>query len=142
MEPTVTAALIRAGVDLFRTFIEKWRKPRKTDNKQRKVNEWVARKYDLLRDSLSSDCVRLLKVVRDGKRQTVKDFLNVLYPKLSKRRLDLLKKEFRYRLEFMVLIGVLRYLPRVRKYDITRLGVAFLDEARGRGHYSRALPKK
>jgi hypothetical protein len=141
MEPTVTAALIGAGAKLFKTFIQVWSTSRGIDNTQRRVKNWISANYDSLHDCLSTDSVKLLAEIDGGRRQGLEDFINVLYPKhrLRKRALGLLRREFRYRLEFLVLLGVLRHLPAISRYELTRLGVAFLAQARAKRHYRKIL---
>lgn len=144
MEPTVTVALIAAGAKLFKTFIQVWSTSRGIDNTQKKVKKWISANYDSLHDCLSTDSVNLLADIDGGKRQGLADFINVLYPKhrLRKRALGLLQREFRYRLEFLVLLGVLRHLPAIGCYELTRLGVAFLEQARAKRHYRKVLLKQ
>ncbi len=144
MEPAVTVALISTAAKLFDTFIEMWNTSQKVDNKQRKVKNWISENYNSLRASLSENCVKLLAAVDNGKRLRVGDFLKILYPKhkLDKRSLSLLKNELHYRLEFLVLIGVLRHLSTIQRYEITRLGVAFLELARAKKDYGPVLLKQ
>jgi hypothetical protein len=144
MEPAVTVALISTAAKLFGTFIEMWDASQKVDNKQKKVNKWISENYYSLRAFLSENCVKLLAAVEGGKRFRGGDFLKVLYPKhkLDRRSLVLLKNELHYRLEFLVLIGVLRHLPSIQRYEITRLGVAFLELARAKKDYGPVLLKQ
>jgi len=143
MEPVVTSALITAGAKLFNTLVEVWNTSRTDDKKQTGVNKWLDKHYDLLHDSLSTNCVNLLSYVDDGKRLRAGDFLKIfcVQNKFNKKTKDLLKSEFRYRLEFMVLLGVIRHLPHIGRYEITRLGVSFLSQARANKHYSMVLLK-
>lgn len=141
MSSIVTAALIGAGTRLFTTFFEIWSASQKPDKKQKAINKWINNNYKSLHESLSSDCVRLLAELDGGKTLRLGDLVKVLYPKLSltNRNLKLFKDEFRYRLEFLTVIGVLCFLPYQRRYKITRLGVAFLEQARAKKDHHKVL---
>lgn len=139
MEPAITTAVITAGATMFKTFIESWTKTRSKDNKQAKVNNWIKNNYDPLFDAITVNSVRLLKAAESGKKFRIDQFREVLHPNIRLRHEEqyLFDREFHYRIEYLVLIGVLK--KGLRDYKISRLRFSFLREARDRGDYQGIL---
>jgi hypothetical protein len=140
METSVLISLAaEVSEKLFRVLVESWSGSRSKDKKQARVDSWLKKNYDKLHDAVTDDSVRLLANVEFGHGLTIKSGRKLLYPNtgLSTGKLKLLDQEFRYRLEFLVLLGLLQ--RGMRDYRITRLGVAFLAMARTEGHYETVL---
>lgn len=134
-----TYLLVLAGKNLFKIFIENWDRTYGEDRKQNRIKKWLKRNYLKLSRHISVDCVKLLIVVEYGKKYKSKDYLKKIHPKLKirKKNLDILIREFEYRLNYLVLLGVLDKGP--EEYSITRLGRAFLSTARARYAYPSVL---
>jgi hypothetical protein len=149
MDPIVQAAAVTAGAKMLTTFVQEWNASRAPDKDQEKLGNWLKKKdnktkksnYDALREALSDDSVRLLDHIDSGKRLRVGDFYNVLYEKydLTRKGVELVKKEMKYRLNYLSALGLIRPLPSIWRFQITRLGVAFLAEARARRHFPTEL---
>ena len=142
MELAILGTLVEVSAQLLKIFIENWNSSNDKDKKQVKVESWLNKNYDDLHDAITSDCAHLLAASEYGDGLTITSARRKLYPKLSlpKNKLDLFDKEFHYRLEYLVLLGLLQ--RGMREYRITRLGVAFLAMARSKRHYAAALKTK
>ncbi len=142
MEPTFLLPLAEASAKLFGVFIENWNTSKRKDQKQKRVENWLNKHYESVRDAITDDSIRLLAKAEYGEGLTVAKARHVLYPKLSLRgnHSKLFDKEFHYRLEYLVLLGLLQ--RGVKEYHITRLGVTFLAMARANGHYIKVLGAK
>jgi len=140
MEPAILISLAaELSEKLFRVLVESWSGSKSKDKKQAKVESWLNKNYDKLRDAVTNNSIRLLGNVEYGDGLTINSARRLLHPHISlpPRKLKLFDKEFHYRLEYLVLLGLLQ--RGMREYHITRLGVAFLAMARTKGHYRDAL---
>lgn len=141
MEPTIIAALIKAGVNLVALFVESWSKSPPGDKEQKKVEGWLADpgNYESLSKMITKNSVKLLLAAEYGKGFRIDEFREVLHPKLglSPKEKPVFDLEFHYRLEYMRLLGVLTI--GMREYRITRLGKAFLAKARANKDYASVL---
>jgi hypothetical protein len=131
---------------LFKVFVESWSRSEETDKgkdkKQAKVQSWLNKNYDTLHSAVTDHSVHILLHTEYGDGLTIASARRIVHPDLSlsggqRTQFD---KEFHYRLEYLVLLGLLQ--RGIRKYHITRLGVTFLAKARERGHYSKVLKQK
>ena len=79
--------------------------------------------------------------IENGQRRRVGDLIKVIYPrrKFPAKYAHVIKNELEYRLRYLAAIGLIRSVPTIKRYQITRLGVAFLSKARVRKHYSDVL---
>ena len=142
MELTILGPLAEVSAKLFGIFIENWSRSKDKDKKQVKVEAWLNKNYDQLHDAVTNNSARLLATAEYGKNLTIDSARKKLHPRLSlpDDKLNLFDKEFHYRLEYLVLLGLLQ--RGIREYRITRLGVAFLAMARTKGHYEAVLKTK
>ena len=131
--------LVSAGAKRFAAFVREWSAARTTDAAQKKVEAWLSKHYDVLSKAVTNNSARALAMCEYGKRFRIDQLRQVIHDELdfSDAQLILFDREFHYRAEYLVLLGVLS--SGMREYHITSLGVAFLAEARRRGHYSDVL---
>ena len=133
------AALVNAGLKRLTAFMEEWSAKRSEDTKQQHASEWVSKHYTELRDAVTNNSMKVLAATEFGASFRRDQLRALLHPELdldhqSMMAFDL---EFHYRLEYLVLLGLLT--SGMREYRITRLGVAFLAAARERSDYASAL---
>lgn len=138
MEPTVIVAVVSAAGGLLGKVIE-W-VGRKDDKASEDAKSVVLKAYDTLKLNFTDGCVRVLKQLESGENQASFQIRSKLHPSLQltpelERVLD---GEFKYRLEYLRLNGVLAMVGG-SEYGITRLGQAFLQEARSRKDYYNVL---
>ncbi len=138
---TLPISIIDASARLLSIIMEKWTSSDPKDKKQGKVEKWLKKHYKLLSDEITNDSVHLLTHAEYGKGLTIRSARKVLYPKLGipSNKVLLFEKEFHYRLEYLVRLGLLQFERGVKEYYITRLGVNFLAMARANGHYEQVL---
>ena len=107
----------------------------------------IEKTYDVLKLNLTGGCARLLKLLETA---SLTDTLyrppqirKQLYPSLrmSDDNLDAFDGEFRYRLEYLKLNGLVELVSGT-EYGISRLGLAFLAEARRRRHFTKELTSR
>jgi hypothetical protein len=127
---------------LFRIFAENWSRTNESDKKQKKVQSWLNKNYDTLRNAVTDNSVHILAHAEYGEGLTIASVRRILHPNLalSSGATRQFNEELHYRLEYLVLLGLLQ--RGIRQYHITRLGVTFLAKARERGHYSAVLKQK
>ena len=138
MEPSVIAAVVSAAGTLLGKVIE-WA-GRRDDAAQKQAKEVIEKAYDALKANFTDGAVTVLKVLENGENQAPFQIRHRMYPALtlSKDQEPQFDGEFRYRLEYLRLNGVVT-LVGGSEYGITRLGQAFLEEARRRRDYYRVL---
>ncbi len=138
MDSIFPVSIIDASAKLLAVIIEKWTS---SDQKDKKVERWLKKHYKSLSDELTNDSVHLLIHVEHGEGLTIRNARKIIYPslKLPPPKVKLFEKEFHYRLEYLVRLGLLQFERGVKEYYITRLGVAFLAMARAKGHYETVL---
>ena len=135
VEPTIIAAIVSAAGALLGKAIELFAGKR-DPTAQKQASRVIEKTYETLKGNLTGGCVRVLKLLESG---------SLLYPPLIRQKyypnlqlpedhLKELDSEFRYRLEYLRLNGVVT-LVAGGEYGITRLGLAFLEEARHRRDY-------
>ena len=137
--PSIINAVVTAAGPLLGKAIELF-----AGNRDRKAQEpadrVIQKTYDTLKGNLTGGCVKILKLLEFGYLLYSEDIREKLYPTLqdAQEYLKPLDKEFRYRLEYLRLNGVVTFVP-PSEYGITRLGLAFLEEARRRRDYPDQL---
>jgi hypothetical protein len=138
LEPTVIAALVSAAGGLLGKVIE--RGSQRDEKAAAHAKEIIDKTYETLRVNFTDGCVRVLKLLESGQNQAPFQIRSKLYPslKLAPEAMQNFDSEFRYRLEYLRLNGVLTMVGG-REYGITRLGQAFLEEARRKHDYYSVL---
>jgi hypothetical protein len=112
-----------------------------TPRSDAKIQEFVSKKYSDLKNSVTPPCVKLLKFAEDGNYHDVKQFRTHLYPNMTfkdRTEEDAFDHEFEYRLRYLVATGFFTFAT--GEYYITRLGAAFLAEARNIRDFKDVLP--
>jgi hypothetical protein len=135
MDSTIIAAVVTAAGALLEKAVELFAGNR--DKKRQAPAEQVIQDtYDTLRGNLTDGCVKALKLLESGSLLYPGMIRQKFYPtlQLPAEPLQTLDHEFRYRLEYLRLNGVVT-LVAGGEYGITRLGLAFLEEARRRRDY-------
>lgn len=138
MDPVIIAAIITAASKAVPSIFDKFMDNRSSDAKIQKL---VSKKYSDLKNLVTPPCVKLLKFAEDGTYQDLKQFRDHLYPNMTFRdrtEEDALDHEFEYRLRYLVATGFFTTAP--SEYYITRLGAAFLAEARNQRDFKGILP--
>jgi hypothetical protein len=107
---------------------------------QDQVREVMGETYDTLRGLMTDGCVKVLRRLESGSLLYPQMIRESLYPNIEMptEAMTFLDKEFGYRLEYLRQCGVLNQVAG-REYGITRLGLAFLEEARRRKDYYQVL---
>jgi hypothetical protein len=128
MDPVVIAAIITAASKAAPSIFDRFTGPRSKDAKIQKV---ISEKYADLKNLVTPPCVKLLKYAEDGTYHDVKQFRIHLYPGLTfeeRIKEEAFDHEFEYRLRYLVATGFFTHAT--GEYYISRLGAAFLAEAR------------
>lgn len=135
MEPTIIAAVVSAAGSLLGKVIELYAGNRDTRTQEQAASV-IQKTYETLKGNLTDGCVRVLKLLESGSLLYSWMIRERFYPtlQLPQEHLQELDSEFRYRLEYLRLNGVVT-LVAGSEYGITRLGLAFLVEARRRRDY-------
>ena len=139
MEAVIIAAIITAASKAVPTIFE--RVLGGTSSSDAKIQSFVSKKYADLKNFVTPPCVQLLKFAEDGTYHDVKQFRTHLYPNVTfKERTeeDSFDDEFQYRLRYLVATGF--FTNAMGEYYISRLGAAFLAEARNRREFRGVLP--
>jgi hypothetical protein len=135
---TVISAVVNAAGTLVGKVIELYKKSdAQADEKTSQVIEKV---YDTLRANLTGGCVKILKMLESGSSFYPNRLREKFYPCLMipSELVAEFDTEFRYRMAYLRLNGVVTLIAD-REYGITRLGHAFLEEARRRKDYFEEL---
>lgn len=138
MEASIIAAVVSAAGTLLGKSIELF--ANRDPDSEAEVGGVIGKAYDPLKQNLSGGCVRIMKSLEGGSLRHTDQIRETFYPELdlpadAMRKLD---REFQYRLEYLRQNGVLTSVPG-GEFGITRLGVAFLSEARRRRDYYEEL---
>lgn len=138
MEPIVIAAIATAAGNVIGKVIEY--AAGKDDKANADAQKVAVKVYDVLHTNFTDGCVEVLKLMEGGENQLPSQIRDRLYPTfhLEGDAEDHFEREFRYRLEYMRLNGVLTLIGGI-EYGISRLGQAFLQEARKRRDYRSVL---
>jgi len=149
MDAIITAAMITSGANILVKLIEEYDISRSSDAKQKDVNNWLEgrnrrfrkKNYDILADSLTERSVKILHAIENGQRVYPGDLVKILYPRHHEfdKYKNIVANELGYRMRYLSVIGVVRFLPNINRYQITRLGVAFLDKAQARPPFRTIL---
>jgi hypothetical protein len=135
MDPSIIAAVVTASGSLLGKVIELFAGKRDPKTQEQAASV-IQKTYDTLKGNLTGGCVRVLMLLESG---------SLLYPAMIRERyypallapqeyMKPFDAEFRYRMEYMRLNGIVT-LVAGGEYGITRLGLAFLEEARRRRDY-------
>ena len=138
MSADYTATILNALITTSPTLISKaieWFKG-KDANVDAEVEKILNKTYDKLTNYFTEHCVRILLELENGIYLRIPELRRRLNPglQLPGEAMSQFDSEFRYRLEYLRLTGVLT-LVAGSEYRITRLGQAFLEEARRRHDY-------
>jgi len=142
MDPIITSSLIGAATSLFKTLIQTWGKDKASDKTQAKVEKWADKRFEDFEQALTVNCVKILSFLEYSSGLRLPEARAKLHPELMlpTNEMHLFDLEFEYRLEYLRLLGILN--KGLREYRLTRLGAAFLAEARKRGKFKEALSHK
>lgn len=128
--------MITAGSTTATWLFDKW-SPAPPDQK---VRDFVSKHYDVLRGLISNSCMKILRRLENGQNHSESELIVEVYPEyetMSRVEYDRLREEFKYRLYFMDLTGVI--VRPTSEYYITGLGRAFINLARERKDYYDVL---
>lgn len=138
MDAIVVSAIITAASKAAPSILEKV--IFRSSNQDKKIREVVSKNFDELRKLVTPPCVELLRFAEDGTYRDLKEFRTHLYPKMAfkdRTEEDAFDHEFKYRLRYLVATGF--FTNAMGEYYITRLGSAFLSEARDRRIFGEVL---
>ena len=138
MEKIIIEALVSAAGKLLSKVIES--ASERDDAAHEQAKKVIKKTYGVLRGNFTDGAVRILKMLEDGRNRMVFQIRQSMYPtlKLPQNIEHQFDGEFRYRLEYLRLNGVVYFIGG-SEYAITRLGQAFLEEARRRRAYPDVL---
>jgi hypothetical protein len=138
----IVAAVVQASGGLLGKVIDVYYAGDHDTKADKETARIIKQTYEPLRWKLTEGCVRILKLLERG------DFLPVcrisqgFYPdlQLPEEHRKALNSELRYRMEYLRLLGAVGLVGGANgEYGITRLGMAFLEEARRRRDYQETL---
>lgn len=128
---------MKAAGGLLSKILE-WGANSQTDAaKEAQADKVIKKTYDTFKGNFTDNTVKVLRVLDDETNLLPTHIRPKLYPDLAlqaKATATAFDAEFRYRLEYLCLYGVVRHIGD-SEYGITQFGKAFLKEARGRKHY-------
>ncbi len=140
METQIALAIISTAGAFANKLLEVWNKTpdgHKQTKQEKKIQSalttTIEKHYTDLQSALTTDSVKILHYMEPGDPVKEKEVWKYLFPK-KKKYVD----EFEYRLRYLEALGLVKGGIR-SEYRITRLGRAFLEEARRRGDFKRAL---
>jgi predicted transcriptional regulator len=135
MDPTVIVAIINTAGKMANKIIEGLGRPGDQPAQEKKVEdkaeEVVKEQYRQLVQGLTSNCVRVLKCLESGDPRRAKWIWKKAFPKRE------YQSEFTYRLRYLSAIGLV--IESMSEFRITRLGRAFLGEARNKIDFREVL---
>jgi hypothetical protein len=139
MEASIIVAVVAAAGELLGKVLERFGGDR-DPAAEVEVRQVAGDVYETLSQNLSGGCVRIMKMLESGTLRRLQQLREKFYPDVELPADDLSKldSEFRYRLEYLRQNGVVT-LVAGSEYGITRLGLAFLGEARLRKDYYEEL---
>jgi hypothetical protein len=139
VEPTLVAAVVSAAGALLEKALEVFAGAR-DPKAQEQLAGVIHGIYPPLKVNLTPGCLRVLRSLEAGGLMYPWMLRERFYPKLQlpQEQLKELDREFRYRLEYLRLHGVVALIAG-GEYGISRLGLAFLEEARRRRDYPSEL---
>ena len=140
MEPSIILAVTAVAGNLLGKALELFAGNRDPAS-EAEVRQVAEEAYEPLKQNLSGGCVRVMKMLESGNLRYPHMLRKQFYPDvvdLSAEDMSKLDSEFRYRLEFLRQNGVVTQVAG-GEYGITRLGLAFLSEARQRRDYYEEL---
>jgi len=98
----------------------------KCSTTRKRADDWVSCHYDAMRLAVSPRSATLLRQVCAHPGQQSRDYRKMMYPALhlDGDAQDHFDKEFQYRMDYLVLVGVL--VQEINRYHLTEVGAAFL----------------
>jgi hypothetical protein len=135
---TIIAAVVNASGTVLTSVIGLFaNREIKGEEQARQV---IDKTYETLKGNLTGGSVQVLKQLEGGSLLYSDMLRKRLYPDLSESPefLRAFDAEFRYRLEYLIVNGVITFVP-PSEYGISRLGRAYLEEARRRKDYPDQL---
>jgi hypothetical protein len=140
MEASIISAILITAGNLLGKVLERGKSGDPSPENDRVAADVAQRSYDTLRKNLTDGCVKVLKILENGEYKRPDQLFESMYPELnlSVKENTYFQREFGYRLQYMKLNGVLLYIAG-RDCTITRLGLAFLEEARRKNDYHNVL---
>ena len=135
---TIIAAVVNASGAVLTSVIGLFaNREIKGEEQARQV---IDKTYETLKGNLTGGSVQVLKQLEGGSLLYSDMLRKRLYPALSESPefLRAFDAEFRYRLEYLKVNGVITFVP-PSEYGISRLGMAYLEEARRRKDYPDQL---
>jgi hypothetical protein len=138
VEATILNALIATTPTLIGKAIE-WYKG-KDEDADAEAKKIIKKAYDKLRNYFTDHYVKVLLALGNGIGLPIHELRGRIHPRLqlAGKAIHKFDGEFRYRLEYLRLTGVIT-LVAASEYRITRLGQAFLEEVRRRRDYNEVL---
>ncbi len=144
IEPMITAVLTKAAGDLLSKVIDRWwpsgvKKEEISADQDASSIMSKPGVYDALRRGLTDNCVHVLKFLEDGENRSVHQIREHLHPnlKFSAKAIREFDGEFYYRLEYLLNLGLLARAG--SEYAMSRLGWAFVQEARSKKDYYKVF---
>jgi hypothetical protein len=140
MESVIYAVVSAATKSTIQSIIGAFR----SEDADKEATRVAKKSYEILKRNVSGGCARLLKILETASFTESLLRPNMirekLYPSimLSSQDLNKFDDEFRYRLEYLRLNGLVELVSNT-EYGISRLGLAFLAEARRRRDYPGEL---
>jgi hypothetical protein len=136
VEPTIIAAVVTAAGTLVGKVLELLANNHRDPKAKDLAASVIQKTYETLKGNMTDGCVKVLKLLESGSLSYPHQIRQRLYPNLHMppEHLTEFDHEFRYRLEYLRLNGVVA-LVAGGEYGITRLGSEFLEEARRRRDY-------
>lgn len=136
MEPIIIAAIIKTGGSIAKEILSSWKKNTEAsvrDEKkiEKKLNKIIEKHYERITQCITPHCVKVLFQIESGDARRVKWIWRKVFPKRK------FEREFTYRLRYLCANGLVS--ESMSWFRITRLGRAFLGEARIRKDYRDIL---
>jgi hypothetical protein len=128
VDPMIVAAVVNASGGLLGKMIEVYFGGDHDTRTEKQTDRIIQKTYDHLRWNLTGGSVRVLKLLELGSLYYVEMIRKRFYPNLQlpEEHVKTLDSEFRYRLEYLRLHGVVGLVGGAHgEYGITRLGMAF-----------------
>jgi hypothetical protein len=139
MEASIIAALVTASGNLVGGLLGRGGRSASPDPTIDERAEKVAADfYDQLRTSITDSCFKAMLFLESGENERVSLILSAVYPESPKTQSDVVSLEFRYRLEYLRLLGLIT-LVGGSEYTISCLGAHFIEQARRRRDYYRVF---
>jgi hypothetical protein len=140
LDPTLAAGIVQAAGTVFGAVVGRVPFGSQTGEADPKAKRIASKVYDQLRVEITDNSFRVLMLMENGDNQSASQVAVRLYPDVRRplgefsRQFD---DELAYRLRFLCLLGLLTTVS--SEFAITKLGRAYLTEARERRDYGNLL---